>query len=347
MILGVIGSNSNQCKRLLAGISESRKKRIQLLLFKHREGLEIEEIHKDFLNASFVSNLEEMLCCDGIIISSPNSTHYSYLSFFITNDYKGYVLCEKPPVETYEEVEALEKIADFYKERILFGFNLRFSKLCDCFQGTTGESLGRLLYCNIVNGHGLAYKSEYKDSWRNDKQKNALGVYETVMIHYIDLFLYTVGAPQYDYVSINTLASGGQVPDNCTYEAHKDSSTAHFFVSYTMPYKNTADFIFENGIITVDDSKIELRGPRETFDNNGCFTVPPVIKTIPFEKELWGDSYKNMVEYFIDIINNGRTIPIEQFSKSLNTNRYILKHDIDKKFLNCDNIFEKGKYRVN
>jgi hypothetical protein len=104
---------------------------------------------------------------------------------------------------------------------------------------------------------------------------------------------------------------------------------SNFFVSYTMPYKNIADFIFENGFISIDNSKIELRGPRETFDQNGSFIVPPVIKTIFFERDLWGDSHKSMMEHFIDSVDNKMTIPIDQFIKSLDTNRYILKHKLE------------------
>ena len=37
-------------------------------------------------------------------------------------------------------------------------------------------------------------------------------------------------------------------------------------------------FVFENGLLVFDSGGIVLRGPRDVFDQDGYFTLPPIIE---------------------------------------------------------------------
>ena len=50
---------------------------------------------------------------DAIIISSPNETHFKYLTL-ILEKFKGYIFCEKPPVTELAELKKLEELHQDY-----------------------------------------------------------------------------------------------------------------------------------------------------------------------------------------------------------------------------------------
>lgn len=82
----MIGFNGEQCKKLFSSIDLEKYVDIQLYLYLHRDGLEIDNFYSFFGETKTVTKLQDILCCDGIIISSPNNTHYEYLLFLINND---------------------------------------------------------------------------------------------------------------------------------------------------------------------------------------------------------------------------------------------------------------------
>lgn len=263
-----------------------------------------------------------------MIITSPNSTHYEYIEFFVKSNFSGYIFCEKPPVVSPDELLALKKMSDNFKQKILFDFNLRFSKL---YELLTYKKYGQLLYLNIVNGHGLGYKSSYKNSWRNDKKINKLGIFKTVIIHYIDLLFNALGEINYDNVQLNINSPYGNTIDNCMYSARmKNETMVNIFVSYTMPYVNEVFLIFEDGLVKLTDKNISIYEPRDTFASNGNFTTPPLKANIHLETNFWDDSEKRIVEFFVDVMKKKETLPLKLFDKTMFATEYIMKY--------CSNI---------
>ena len=57
------------------------------------------------------NNLEDLYHCDGVIIASPNMTHFDYIQKLIKNS-SCYIFCEKPPVTSLEGIKFLENISE-------------------------------------------------------------------------------------------------------------------------------------------------------------------------------------------------------------------------------------------
>ena len=135
----------------------------------------------------FTNNLDDLYVCDGIIIASPNSTHFEYIKKIIENS-KCSIFCEKPPVTSKEGIQYLEKLSLENKGRILFNFNLRFSELKNYLEKyLNSDLLGSPIQINIIASMGLAFKEKYVKNWRSDGKFNMHNIIENVSIHWIDL----------------------------------------------------------------------------------------------------------------------------------------------------------------
>ena len=139
------------------------------------------------------NNLEKLYDCDGVIIASPNSTHFEYIQKLIKNS-KCFIFCEKPPVTSLEGIKFLENLAPEDKKRIFFNFQLRFSKINEILkQYLNSEKLGKIIQINIISSMGFAFKEKYVGSWRADGKNNLHNMIENVSIHWIDLMIFNFG----------------------------------------------------------------------------------------------------------------------------------------------------------
>jgi len=97
--IGLIGYR-NQAERLID-------------IIKSRADSKLECIYhptKKFDDSLFTNRFDDLLVCDAIIISSPNDTHYKYLTKL--QNFDGYIFCEKPPVTSINDLEKLRKNDD-------------------------------------------------------------------------------------------------------------------------------------------------------------------------------------------------------------------------------------------
>ena len=81
-----------------------------------------------------------------------------------------------------------------------------------------------------------------------------------------------------------------------------------------------------NGFLTIRNNETTLFSPRDTFNSQGNFTAPPVLKqnTFNFEEEI-NNSQIRALEYFLMCVSEKRRIPIDQFQASIETNRFLIE----------------------
>lgn len=322
--IGVIGAYGGQGRRILSHSFEEFD--VYFHIFEH----DLTKKRKTITNITYniETKIENLLSCEGIIIACPTEEHFSYLDFFIKNKYQGYILCEKPPVETSNELEKIREINQFYKERIMFGFNLRYSIYQQLFINRPFEhNLGKLLHCSFISGQGLGFKDTYEKSWRNDVNRIRTGIFETLCIHYIDLFIRNLGEPQKFYLSTFVNAPKGKSIDNLMCNAlFAEVTTVNIFNSYTTPLVDKMQCIYENGIIEIDQTTVIMYYPRDCFDNNNYFISPPMVLVEKKENGIWNDSINQMMGYFYRTIDQQRTFTIEDFEMSMKTMEFMLKY---------------------
>lgn len=323
MKIGIIGAYGGQGQRILSYKYENIE--LEYLIYEHDRKKKRKKLQK--INYSIKNDLKELFLCDGIIIAAPTSEHFYYLDFFMGQDYKGLIFCEKPPVETNEELIRLRNIKN--KNKILFGFNLRFSIYQDILAGKVDYNLGMLRHCSIFSGHGLGYKDIYASSWRNDATKTKKGIFETVSIHYLDVFINQFGKPKDTFFAPSILSEHGQVWDNCMYNAvFKNEVTLNIFNSYLTPFIEEAVMVFEDGVVKINKNLYQIFYPRDSFDLRGCYMTPPVVYEHNYQNGIWEESQKRIIELFYSYILEEKEFSENGFNRSVETMEYIL--DISK-----------------
>lgn len=321
--IGFIGYSGHAARliRIFDGISE-------ISHFYHpEEDIDLEKIQmEDKSKVKTTKNLADLYSCDGIVICSPNHTHFGYLKK-LTEEYKGYIFCEKPPVASIEELEALIKFSDKDKKRIYFDFNMRFSFMNDVLKTYPEKySLGDPLRVSILAGHGLAFKESYKDSWRSKKELHKAGVLETLGIHFLDVFSSLFGEPENISFAAQNFSPYGDSIDTCHLScSFKNRCYFNMTCSYCIPFSQKIEIDYTNGSIAFDRGKLKVFGPRETFDKEGFFMAPPLIHEEDInENALYLQSLEKSCRFFVDCINGKREIDLKHFDQSMLSNKACL-----------------------
>jgi predicted dehydrogenase len=305
--IGIIGFGS-QAKRIIKILEKSKKK----IHFIYKKNFNKKEINKKFTNS-----INDLKKCKIIFICSPNNTHFKYIKQFYK---KRYIFCEKPPVDKISDLKLLNK---FDQSKIFYNFNYRFSKINEAIIKTKELKFGKLLYGNIIFGHGLATKKNYNNSWR--AKNNKQGVYDIVGVHLIDLinnnFKISNISKKLSYLYKGFSADNSFFSIKLDYFAQIDC-----FTSYTSPYEQKFNFIFENGLLEIANNSIVHKGPRDTFDKKGFFISPKILaKKKLNNNEDFELSLKKSVNYFMKISGNNRIFNLKKNKISLKSNMLLLK----------------------
>ena len=305
--IGIVGKGSqyNRISKIL------KKKNLKYFLYKPD--------NKKYFDKEKFKELEK---CQIIFILSPNKSHFYYINKFHN---KKYIFCEKPPVNTLKHLAKIKKI-NFKK--IYFNYNFRFSTIGKILQNSNKYKLGDFLYGNIVSGHGLGFKKEYKKSWRADRKKCKKGVYEIVSVHWIDLINYFFNILKLKKPSLlNILKKGNSFDNSYNKIILKNKSEIDIFSSYSSPLINNTLFIFKNGLIIQKDNVIEIRGPALNLDKNNFVIKPKLIKkiSINFDKD-YTSSLSDSVNYFLNICFKKKYFKKKDFNCSIKSNKLILQN---------------------
>ena len=250
---------------------------------------------------------EDMLSCDFIVIASPDWTHGNYLRKL--RDYEGYIFCEKIPVLTREDLGFLKENPN---SKLYFDFNYRKSLLCELLK----EHEERILHIHHCCGYGLALQEEYKDNWRSDLKFAPLGVFQLSGIHFFDLLVFCFGKPTFYHTTTKTVSEYGNSIDNFAINiGFKNRIVADLFFSYTSPYHYNIGIITTEQLIEYDGEALVIKGPRESFDENGRFAAPPLISRERFD--FYNDSLKASVDYFLGVVESGQSFPEAESDNNL------------------------------
>jgi len=310
--LGIIGYK-NHAERLLNILD---KKRDCCLKFIYHPTKKIKDVRG-------TNKISDLLSCDGILIASPNNTHFSYLKKL--EKFNGYIFCEKPPVVLRTELNKLKKFKIEKKRKVYFNFNFRFKKINSLFEEIIQDKrLGKIININIILTHGLAFKKEYVKSWR--AKSNMHSVLDTVTIHFIDMLNLHFGKPkkiQYDPKSVAKTGSAfDTVNVNMTY---RNGVNVQILNSYASPLVNEISILTTNSWIVFRKNEFIIYNPRNTFDKKGFFKDPPIYKKLKIKKdEDYLKSLSCSLDDFIFHTKNNVPFDLKFFNTSLEVNEIII-----------------------
>ena len=318
--IGFIGYR-NHAKKLLSNVEEEID-------------FEVSKIYhptKIFDDSRSTNNLKDLYECDGIVIASPNNTHFEYLKDVIENS-NCLIYCEKPPVTSSEGINYLEGLTSEQKKRIFFGFNLRFSEFNDLLKQYSGSAkLGKIIQINIITSQGLAYKEKYLTDWRADGKNNLHNIIENSSIHWIDLMIFNFGkTTNANYLPRLISNNGTSFDTNSVNLQFESGVVASIFTSYATPLVENIVIVGTNGFIVIADGKMKISYPRDTFDENGLFTNPKNKEEIIFSFQINGkNSLKNSMNYFLNHLRNSQLFELKDFDTSVYSNKITLEMEKD------------------
>lgn len=271
------------------------------------------------------SDLSAILASDAVFILSPNATHFPYLHYLREQGYSGYIFCEKPPVTTASDLAHLRR---FPSERLFFNFNLRFGALASAIlEALKSGELGKLVHLSAVVTHGLAYRESFSGSWRALRESHPKSVFESVSIHFIDLFQWVAGPLLSLENEFSIVAQRGTAWDTCkTDMVHESGASACIVSSYAAPYLLHVLVIGTNGVIELRDGELTVSSPRDTFDETGLFMSPPAQRRMVLEpRDLFAESLPHAVRFFLNHCAALIPIPPLFFERSLASTDWLLR----------------------
>ena len=159
-------------------------KKHQISVYQHKLGMSVPR------GCGTLSSLNDLSLYQGMIISSPTSTHLKYLTLAVNQHLP--VLVEKPFSDSMKGVEKLLSLARKKGVPIMIGLNLRFLPIVRKIKEYLDQGqLGQILHADL-------YVGQYLPTWRPwlDYRQNYSANYQRGggvaldLIHEIDLFLY-------------------------------------------------------------------------------------------------------------------------------------------------------------
>ena len=299
-------------------------------IVEREENVAVSQIYhptKNIDDSRITNNLKDLYECDGIVIASPNNTHFEYLKEVIENS-NCRIYCEKPPVTSSEGIEYLEKLTSEQKKRIFFGFNLRFSEFNDFLKVySKSEKLGKIIQINIITSQGLAFKEKYLGDWRADGENNLHNIIENSSIHWIDLMVFNFGkTTNASYLPRLISNNGTSFDTNSVNLQFENGMVASIFTSYATPLVENIIIVGTNGFAIIKDGKIAISYPRDTFDENGLFTNPKNKEELDFSFQTNGkNSLKKSMNYFLDHLKNSQMFELTDFDIAIYSNKLVLE----------------------
>lgn len=272
------------------------------------------------------NDLSKLFDCDAIVIASPNSTHFDYIQKL--DDFSGYILCEKPPAISLEELDNIERLPKQKKIKLFFNFNYRFSGLSEKIGNyLNSEVLGKIIHIDIIATHGLAFKQEYQNSWRANGKENIHNLLDTVTVHYLDLINFHLSNNFSHYYLPRLLSSNGTSYDtNLLILQYDAGPTVSILNSYATSYMNELLVIGTNGYLSIRNDTFEIRSPRDTFDEKGFFISPPISQNNAFQmQEDYNMSLRKSLDYFITRVKENDNLDLDHFDASISTTRLLFK----------------------
>ena len=163
-------------------------------------------INNEIKKAYFTSDLSDLLNLNGIVISSENESHVSYIKTFLKSDTA--IFCEKPACVDLDEYNFLNNLSQKDKRKIYFNFNFKKSTLYKEIDEILKENIyGKPFNVSIRVTHGLAYNTEFKNNWRSKKENIFQTIAGNVGIHYINLLEHFFGKSINAQINLNSISS--------------------------------------------------------------------------------------------------------------------------------------------
>ena len=227
---------------------------------------------------------------DAIIVSSPTSAHFAQLEALA--EYPGYILLEKPAVESQADIDRVMKFSEDRKSRIKVNFNFQFNPVAQILAACLSDQLiGDLIHASFETNHGGAFKDDWRGNWRMTDRLS--GPIYTVGIHYVQWLVSQIGNPARITVQASSFAGNEADDSGIARLAWDNRFVADVLTSYASAYKVNFQITGTDGYLAYDGLNVNRYSPRDTFGENGYFVRPPETRLLEMS---WSAAYDASVQ---------------------------------------------------
>lgn len=237
---------------------------------------------------------------DAYVITVPNTSLTNELLFF--SQFNKPILVEKPVGNNKSDLKKLYKLDSAHKSKIMVNYPFQFSKLAQKIEDLfNSKILGKIIKIEVTHGHGHAWTSEYKNSWRS---RLDLGVISMSTIHHLHYWFTIYGTPTDLILKLKNYAKSGDAPDTgFVYASFPSGVELNIFSSYAIPHIFSVRIIGTEGIFHYDGELAKVFSPREVLNAAGRHTSPVGITLDQFNfEENWLVGQKKIIEVFCEAI---------------------------------------------
>ena len=162
--------------------------------------------------------------------------------------------------------------------------------------------LGNPVDLSIRMGHGYAFSDHYARDWRSSN--SIYGVAEQTGVHFINASMHLLGDINSSVVNFANFSSKGHSPDtsNIILTMENDVSVK-IFNSYAIPYQFELLLTCTNGIYRYDGFEERIYTPRDYFDENSRYVLPPATYVNPISyRQNWNTGLENSLLSFLQFV---------------------------------------------
>ena len=147
-----------------------------------------------------------------------------------------------------------------------------------------------------------------------------------LLLHWIDLINYHFNIAKINQPTLINHSKIGNSFDTSHIKLRlKEDGIVNIFTSYNSPLSKKNIFIFENGIIEMNESSIVIKGPSLNLDKNNFFKEPKIIKKFYInEIKDYQNSLEKSCEYFLETIAKKKIFKKLFFDRSLRSNSLVI-----------------------
>jgi len=328
MQLAIIGLQ-NHAARMASLIADHPL--ISNLLLYHPEKSRLSDIAPLKLpkDVEYTSDFSTVLACDGAVIASPSQTHFDYIMRLL--DSRMFILCEKPPASTEPQLGQLAALSSEQKSRIAFNFNYAHTDFAVAARESLAHGeLGVPLAISFTASHGLAFKKAFTNNWRLTRVDPFSNILGNLGIHYLHMVLDLAGSVTGWHLSRWAASPQTSGADSVALTLNTARRVvAQIFLSYAAPYVNSAQLLLTDGILCLEDGRVTIAGPRDSFDETGRFVRPPttIYSEAGSSLAYYNRSIVASVNHFINGIAEQGGFDAASFSMALDAARLVLELD--------------------
>ena len=262
--------------------------------------------------------------CDYIIISSPTKTHLFYIRKLAKCNFQGFIYLEKPGFNSIEESIELERLQNQFNLKITIGYHMPFeSKIKKLKEIIDEKDTGEIISFDSLSSKGISYSEWFLDDWRSDDQ---LSVAHTGLCHALSIFFYLFDKSLSRKINSKIFFNSEVNAFDVALATSNDSKPIFKAIfSWGAPRVDSKlEILTTNKLINIRENKLEVRSPRDSFDDKFNYVNPKTS----YSKSFLDEGLEPSLTYFFERNRDYSSGDLVSFKKALEIGRICLNSEV-------------------